>query len=268
MKRDHITALNGKQKAAANARLTLRVQCSFVYLASSMKAAMPFSEPQLLYQDSVLIAASKPSGLQSVPGVRVKESLALQLQRRFGEIHIVHRLDMDTSGLILYARTRAALSHLSKQFQQRTVEKTYLALCQGTFSRDSGQVDLPLRADPDNRPRQRVDKALGRPALTHWERLAQYENHALIRLMPVTGRAHQLRVHMQAIGHPILGDPFYHPEPDQAPRLMLHAWQLAFFHPLNDLRIQLSAPLPPEFGMLSAFHPPDSHANTDEGSTP
>ncbi len=209
----------------------------------------------IYYQDAHLVIAEKPAGLLSVPGRALEnhDSLTSRLQAHFGELHVVHRLDLDTSGLMVFARTKAAQRHLSRQFQQRCVEKRYLAVCEGALPASQGQIDQPLRCDWPNRPRQIIDREQGRPALTYWERLQQREDgHTLLLLMPHTGRAHQLRVHMQWLGHPILGDPFYHPHPEQAPRLMLHAWQLGFFHPTGGHWMLFTSPPEDAFGMKSA----------------
>ncbi len=210
--------------------------------------------PHILYEDAHIVVVDKPAGLLSVPG-RLPEnhySAASWLQARYGEIHVVHRLDMDTSGLLVFARHKNALSHLSRQFQQRAVHKRYIALCEGCPDKPHGKIDAPMRCDWENRPRQIIDPVRGRPAQTLWETLNCRNGQALLALYPVTGRAHQLRVHLQSIGHPILGDPFYHPNPNQAPRLLLHAQQLSFFHPAHGGWCQFNSPTPPEFGMINA----------------
>ncbi|SIN75790.1 ribosomal large subunit pseudouridine synthase A [Sulfurivirga caldicuralii] len=209
----------------------------------------------IYYQDAHIVVAEKPAGLLSVPGRAPEnhDSLTSRLQAQFDAIYVVHRLDMDTSGLMVFARTKAAQSHLSRQFQQRVVGKTYLAVCQDHIEEPAGVIDQPLRCDWPNRPRQIIDSVQGRAALTRWERLQLREDgHTLVRLEPHTGRAHQLRVHMQWLGHPILGDPFYHPTPDAAPRLMLHAWQLGFLHPASGHWMVFSSPPDEFFGMESA----------------
>jgi len=209
----------------------------------------------IYYQDAHLVVAEKPPGLLSVPGRDPEnhDSLTSRLQRRFGEIHVVHRLDMDTSGLMVFARSRTAQSNLGRQFQQRRVEKHYLALCEGWIEDARGVINQPLRCDWPNRPRQIIDPDRGRTALTRWERLQKRDDgNTLVLLTPHTGRTHQLRVHMQWLGHPILGDPFYHPDPNSAPRLMLHAWQLGFFHPLGGHWVLFSSPPEEYFGMENA----------------
>lgn len=209
----------------------------------------------VLYLDGDLVIADKPAGLLAVPGRTLPDSLTTRLQAWLGEVHVVHRLDMDTSGVMVFARHKRALSHLARQFQQRQVDKLYLAECAGHPEGDRGTVDLPLRCDWPNRPRQKVDTEQGRPACTHWEVLERRRHSSLLRLIPETGRSHQLRVHMQALGHPLLGDPFYHPDPRSAPRLMLHAWQLSFAHPRTGQWMSFTSPVPPEFGMVNACSP-------------
>ncbi len=210
--------------------------------------------PHILYEDAHIVVVDKPAGLLSVPGRQLKNhhSAASWLQARYGDIHVVHRLDMDTSGLLVFARHKTALSHLSRQFQQRTVHKRYIAICSGCPNETQGEINAPLRCDWDNRPRQIIDPHQGRPAITLWEKLTCRADQSVLALYPVTGRAHQLRVHLQSIGHPILGDPFYHPIPGSAPRLLLHAQQLGFFHPHHGHWCQFSSPIPSEFGTIPA----------------
>lgn len=224
----------------------------------------------IYYQDAHLVIAEKPAGLLSVPGRALEnhDSLTARLQAQFDMLYVVHRLDMDTSGLMVFARTKAAQSHLSRQFQQRRVLKHYLAVCEGHLPEPYGTIEQPMRCDWPNRPRQIIDTQQGRPALTEWERLHLREDgHSLVLLTPYTGRAHQLRVHMQWLGHPIVGDPFYHPRPQQAPRLMLHAWQLGFFHPAGGHWMLFASPPDPLFGMNNAFFPHVNH-NASAGETP
>jgi tRNA pseudouridine32 synthase/23S rRNA pseudouridine746 synthase len=157
---------------------------------------------------------------------------------------VVHRLDMATSGLLLMARGLQAQRLLSAAFAERRVTKRYVAVVAGLPAEDGGEVALPLVCDWPNRPRQMVDHAIGKPALTRWRVLARHapEGTARVELEPVTGRSHQLRVHLQSIGHPILGDELYAPVPWQraSPRLLLHACQLAFAHPLSGQALAFS----------------------------
>lgn len=195
---------------------------------------------QLVYFDADIVVATKQSGLLSVPGKAAahQDSLERRLARVWPHIRVVHRLDMATSGLIIFAQHKAAQSHLSKQFQARSVVKHYLAKVQNRLPAQCGEVDLPLRCDWPRRPKQMVCHAQGKAALTHYRELA-YDaatNSSLVELFPVTGRSHQLRVHMDALGCPILGDRLYGDSASQsaAPRLQLHAEHLAFQHPSTD----------------------------------
>lgn len=215
-----------------------------------MRPYCPPDDPflQLVYSDDALLVLDKPSGLLSVPGrdPAHADSLASRAQQQFPGAMTVHRLDMDTSGLVVMARHASAHRQLSIQFQDRKVDKAYVARVWGEPQAHRGSVDLPLICDWPNRPRQKVDHEVGKPSLTHWEKISSSDGSSLLRLMPVTGRSHQLRVHMQAIGHPILGDPFYaHPDALQAaPRLLLHALELAFTHPTTGeiMRFQSDCP--------------------------
>jgi tRNA pseudouridine32 synthase/23S rRNA pseudouridine746 synthase len=148
-----------------------------------------------------------------------------RVQAAFPEALVVHRLDQATSGLLLFARGPEAQRQLSRLFEQRQVRKGYEAEVWGEVAASEGEVDLPLAADWPSRPRQRVDLANGRPSLTRWQRLSANDGTSRLRLEPLTGRAHQLRVHCLALGHPIVGDALYDPE-RPAPRLLLHACRL------------------------------------------
>ncbi len=209
-----------------------------VYVHQSCKAALA-----ILYADADIVLVNKPSGLLSVPGrdeVNYDSAYA-RLLAKFGEIHVVHRLDMDTSGVMVMARHKQALSHLSRQFQQRTTVKYYQAWVDGWVQEEEGEVSLPLRCDWPNRPKQMVDLIEGKPSLTRFNVLAYdaKRDATLVRLFPVTGRSHQLRVHMAALGHPILGCRFYaHAEAvAKASRLQLHAQYLRLRHPTTNLPI-------------------------------
>lgn len=193
----------------------------------------------LAYYDNDIVVANKPSGLLSVPGKALahQDSLERRLARVWPQIRVVHRLDMATSGLILFALHKPAQSALSKQFQARTVEKCYLARVAGQLPEPHGEINLPLRCDWPNRPKQMVCHTAGKPSLTRYE-VRHYDPRSDISevsLYPHTGRSHQLRVHMDAIGCPILGDRLYGTSDSQqaAARLQLHAQMLAFSHPLT-----------------------------------
>ncbi len=195
----------------------------------------PPDEPLvILHHDHELLLVDKPAGLLSVPGKgeHLADCLLARIQSVFPDALLVHRLDRDTSGVMVFAMTRHAQRHLGLQFEKRQVKKTYVARVWGHVADKQGVVDLPLIVDWPNRPRQMVDHENGRPALTEWRVLRHEDKATRIRLFPKTGRSHQLRVHMQAIGHPILGDPFYATgEARAAPRLMLHAESLRLRHP-------------------------------------
>ncbi|MFN4057952.1 MAG: pseudouridine synthase [Roseinatronobacter sp.] len=210
--------------------------------------APPNDPPVILYQDEDLVFVNKPSRLLSVPGRgdALSDCLITRLRNIFPTILLVHRLDLDTSGVIVFALTPDAQAHLGQQFEARKTRKHYLARVWGHPTDSEGEVDLPLIVDWPNRPRQMVCHATGRPALTEWKLLKRDpDGTARLRLIPRTGRTHQLRVHMQAIGHPILGDTLY---ADGAardfPRLMLHAHSLRLNHPRIGHGLTITAPPP------------------------
>lgn len=202
----------------------------------------------ILYVDEHIILADKPSGLLSVPGKNPlnKDCLITRVQQQYSDALIVHRLDMDTSGVMVLARGKANLSALSRQFQVRQTQKQYLAWVYGVVQDDAGEVNLPLRCDWPNRPKQIVDHELGKASLTQFEVIqrqpARWQTKLL--LTPLTGRSHQLRVHMAQLGHPISGCEFYaHPQAlAQATRLQLHAWKLSFTHPFTGTLVSHTAP--------------------------
>lgn len=194
---------------------------------------------ECVHADAQLVVAIKPSGLLAVPGLGEKgrDCLSARVQARFADALVVHRLDMSTSGLMLFARGAASQRALSRAFAAREVRKRYLAVVHGRPAAAQGEIDLPLIADWPNRPRQKVDPALGKPSLTRYRVLAHdpTRDATRVELEPVTGRAHQLRVHLLAIGHPVLGDALYAP-PEvcrQSERLLLHASGLGFVHPAS-----------------------------------
>ena len=205
----------------------------------------PPGAPVILHADDSLLVVVKPAGLLSVPGKGPEKAdcLIARLQALYPRVLLIHRLDTDTSGVMVFARTASAQVHLSGQFERRETEKHYVARVVGLVDQDSGTIDLPLTVDWPNRPRQHVDHATGRPAITDWQVIGRTNTETRMRLTPHTGRTHQLRVHMAEIGHPILGDPLYAPPSDQ-PRLMLHAERLAFRHPLSGDPVAFTAPCP------------------------
>lgn len=202
----------------------------------------------VLHSDGHLLILNKPSGLLSVPAKPPGPQDCLEARARaaFPEALLVHRLDMETSGVMVFARTRLAQRHLGWQFERRQIEKTYVARVAGHLAEDHGRVDLPLICDWPNRPLQMVCFERGKPAVTEW-RVLEREAHATrVELRPRTGRSHQLRVHMLALGHPILGDRFYARGEAlaAAERLQLHALRLGMMHPDGGHRVSFEAPVP------------------------
>lgn len=196
----------------------------------------PLSALDILYHDRDIVVLNKPSGLLSVPGRKenMKDSLSQRVQQeRFPTATVVHRLDMDTSGIMVMALNKQAHRYISMQFEKRVTEKSYIAVLYGLVEQDEGEIDLPLILDWPNRPIHIVDHENGKNALTRWKILERAEASTRVAFYPVTGRTHQLRVHALSIGHPILGDSLYaHKKAfDLADRLMLHATMLSFTHP-------------------------------------
>lgn len=209
----------------------------------------PICELDVVFADDDLLVLSKPSGLLSVPGRKAEhaDSLERRAQEQFPQARIVHRLDMDTSGLMVMALNASSHREISRQFEQRKTRKEYRARVWGHPQEDEGEIDLPLRCDWPNRPLQMVDHELGKVALTRWRVLEREDSgFSRIALYPHTGRTHQLRVHMAEIGHPILGDDFYAHEDGfkAADRLQLHALRLVVFHPDTGEELSLEAPCP------------------------
>ena len=220
----------------------------------------------VIHVDDHLVVVNKPSGLLSVPGrgPEKQDCVWHRVQAQFADALVVHRLDQATSGLLVLARGIESQRRLSRAFANRQVDKRYLAWVKGHPKAQSGwhSIDLPIMADWPNRPLQMISPE-GRPCLTYWRLLEQQEAPpcALLELQPHTGRSHQLRVHLQAIGHPILGDDLYgSPEAPASPALQLHAWRLTLPHPLEDRTLTLEAPLPDHWGRISVGlrQPPQS----------
>ncbi|MEM1004110.1 MAG: RluA family pseudouridine synthase [Pseudomonadota bacterium] len=205
----------------------------------------PKTQLDILHEDAQLIVVSKPAGLLSVPGrgVHLADCLLTRLQGAFPQVLLVHRLDRDTSGVMVFAQTPHAQRHLSQQFERRQTRKTYVAKVWGDVADKTGTVDLPLIVDWPNRPRQMVCHETGKSAVTDWRVVKKEGDSTRIRLFPRTGRSHQLRVHMQSMGHPILGDPFYAEGPARDyPRLMLHSEELRLKHPDGRQSMKFRAP--------------------------
>ena len=208
---------------------------------------------RVLHVDDDLLAFDKPSGLLSVPGrgADKQDCLATRALAQWPDARVVHRLDQPTSGVIVLARSAEMQRALGDAFAERRVDKCYVAIVDGWPDADAGTIDLPLQADWPNRPRQQVDRTRGKPALTRWQVLSRTQTAdgapcTRLALMPETGRTHQLRVHLQAIGHPILGDALYAPPEAhaRAPRLLLHAESLTFEHPATGASLHIMCPAP------------------------
>ncbi|MFN3785852.1 MAG: pseudouridine synthase [Thiothrix sp.] len=203
----------------------------------------------LHYQDEALLVVEKPAGLLAVPGrgTDKQDCLLRRVQSRFPEAITVHRLDMGTSGLMVFARGKATERALSILFQTRQVQKCYIAVVAGQLAKASGEINLPLATDWTNRPRQMVCFAHGKPSLTRYT-LLNYDaarDSSRLALEPVTGRSHQLRVHLQVLGHPILGDELYAGEHCQrAQRLLLHTHALSFPHQHSAVSLTFTSPVP------------------------
>jgi len=211
-------------------------------------AYSPPDDPlDILHDDHQVLLVSKPSGLLSVPGKgpALADCLITRVQAVFPTALLVHRLDRDTSGVMIFALTPHAQRHLGLQFEKRQTKKTYVARVWGEMSDKTGTVDLPLIVDWPNRPKQMVCHDTGKPAQTDWRVMRTKDGETRVRLMPKTGRSHQLRVHMLALGHPILGDPFYATGPARDfPRLMLHSETLQFRHPDGGQGMRITAKAP------------------------
>ena len=220
----------------------------------------PSQQPALsvVHADAHLIVLDKPAGLLCVPGrgEDKQDCLSARVQQRWPECLIVHRLDMATSGLVLMARSLEMQRALGKAFERRQVHKRYEAVVLGqpAATRHGPQpeawaeIDLPLIVDWLRRPRSKVDHAIGKPSRTRWQALGPgpLPETTRVRLEPLTGRTHQLRVHLMELGHPIVGDPLYAPPETQAlsPRLLLHACELGFEHPASGQHLHLCSPTP------------------------
>lgn len=203
---------------------------------------------EILYQDDDILLVNKPDGLLSVPGRHPlnQDSVHNRLIKQFADsdvdVHVCHRLDLDTSGVMVFALNRPALVHINKQFQQRHIRKLYTAITDGIIEADTGEITLPLIADWPNRPLQKVCYDTGKSAQTYFEVVERNEaqNSTRVLLKPITGRSHQLRIHLKEIGHPILGCDMYAPRQayEKADRLMLHATELILTHPSTEETIR------------------------------
>lgn len=206
--------------------------------------------PRILHLDDTLIVISKPPGLLSQPGRRPEkwDCVIARLQPHYPDAIVVHRLDEPTSGLMMLARGQAMASGLSRAFRERRVNKRYEAIVHGLMDKDEGSIDFPLIADWPNRPRQKIDFETGKPSLTHFRVLDRNveQNWTRVDLEPYTGRSHQLRLHLMALGHPILGDPLY-ADPEvliKSSRMTLHAKHLDLDHPLTGEKLSFDSEVP------------------------
>ena len=206
-------------------------------------APPPAGLPDIVYRDEHLLVVNKPSGLLSVPGRGPEKADCLISRVQSGDPSalIVHRLDMETSGLLILALSGEVQRMMSMMFERRAVNKTYVALVAGDPAHEAGLVECPLAKDWPNRPLQKVDIEAGKPSQTRWRVIRRAKTYALMELVPMTGRTHQLRVHMEAIGHPILGDTLYGDAISRAAasRWALHACRLIFDHPVTGVTLDL-----------------------------
>lgn len=203
----------------------------------------------VLFIDEYLMVVDKPAGLLTVPGrgEDKQDCLIHRVQKNYPDALIVHRLDMDTSGIVIIARNAESHRVLSQMFQDREVKKKYTAIVDGVLTEPEGRIDFPLITDWPNRPKQMVDFEQGKPSLTHYKLLHVNEElqQSRVELIPYTGRTHQLRVHMAKIGHPIIGDRFYGRDKTPPNRLYLHASEIIFSHP--DMQDVIEFTSTPEF---------------------
>lgn len=209
----------------------------------------------MLYRDRDLLIVEKPHLLLSVPGRHPLnyDSLMGRLAHRYPGVTAVHRLDLDTSGLLLVPHTRHALAGLAREFQARAVAKTYHAVVWGRVAEASGEINLPIARDWENRPKQKICHDTGKPSITRWRVLDSNDRYTFLELTPITGRSHQLRIHLRELGHPILGCDMYAHEPalKASPRLLLHAHRVGFYHPTS--REWISAVSATPFALPDAY---------------
>ena len=217
-------------------------------MGPSMTHYFPPMDPlDVVYLDHELLVVNKPPGLLSVPGrgALLADCLITRIQSEYPTALLVHRLDRDTSGAMVFALSANAQRHLGLQFEKRQIKKTYVARVWGQIEADTGTVDLPIIVDWPNRPKQMICHDTGRAAVTDWQVINRDWGETRVKLSPKTGRSHQLRIHMLALGHPILGDPFYGTlESQEAIRLMLHSHRLRLRHPDGGEMMDFRAKLP------------------------
>ena len=245
-------SLNGKTIEQASRKLRCNDELTWAVPKKTLLTPAKI-DLAILYEDNELVVVDKPAGLVVHPGAgqtatTLVEGLLVDRQLPIGDDPvrpgIVHRLDKDTSGLIVVAKTSAALDSLKAQFAARTVNKVYLAQATGIIKEAEGLIDAPIGRDP-SRPRRMAIRPQGRHAKTEFYVLKREEGSTLLRVHLHTGRTHQIRVHLRYIDHPVIGDPIYGKQ--EGSRLMLHAWRLAFTHPQSGIIVRFEAPIPPEF---------------------
>ncbi|MEM0930668.1 MAG: RluA family pseudouridine synthase [Pseudomonadota bacterium] len=200
----------------------------------------------IIAETASFLVVDKPAGLLSVPGKNEPDCLEARLQAVYPDALTVHRLDMATSGICVIARGKPSLAHLQQQFERRLTKKTYEAVVWGQMTDDADTVDAPIRCDWPNRPLQMIDHQEGRQAITHWRVIDRQADRTRLELTPVTGRSHQLRLHMKSLGHPILGDQWYAEgeAKEMSPRLLLHARELGFAAPDTGRRLSFRSDCP------------------------
>lgn len=223
---------------------------------AALRAAAEDIPLDILYLDDDVIAVNKPAGMVVHAGAgRHTGTLVNALLHRFGTLSkvsgedrpgIVHRIDKDTSGVLLVARNDAAHRKLAEQFAGRHVEKTYLALVQGKPASGSGTIEKPIARDPVRRTRMTTQLAAGRTAITWWRVIERFERFTLLEVKIGTGRTHQIRVHLSSIGYPVAGDALYGAQASAAGRFFLHALRIGFRQPVSGTPMAVEAPLPPE----------------------
>ena len=201
------------------------------------------TEIQIIYQDEFIVAVNKPQALLSVPGLGPdkQDCLISRLQQLVPEAKVVHRLDCYTSGIMLFAVGIEMQRALSRIFHDRKINKQYIAVVRDWLDEDEGVIKFPMRCDIDDRPRQIVDYEHGKSAITHWQVLQRSDDAVRLLLKPETGRTHQLRVHCAAMGYPIIGDGLYGRDENKQPRMLLHADNLIFEHPVSNEKMHLFA---------------------------
>ncbi|MHB9033871.1 MAG: RluA family pseudouridine synthase [Anaerolineae bacterium] len=222
--------------------------------------------PEVIYEDAALLVLNKPAGLTVHPGAGTTTATLLQSLVEYrpellkftwpdpARPGIVHRLDKDTSGILLVALNPTAQAAMQAQFKAHSIQKTYLAVLHGHLQPDEGTIDAPLGRHPTRRVKRAV-VAEGRPAQTRYQVIERFEQACYVKAWPLSGRTHQIRVHFAALGHAVVGDRLYGPRRSAltAARQMLHAWRISLVHPVNGENLSFEAPLPPDFSELLTF---------------